>query len=115
MNLIAALCNIVESSDFSLKNSDGYVSNLASSQGIPFETFVKTIFCGIRGKPETFVNSNDVFAHNGSTNNPPDAMIREIAKEINGGGGGQPFFATAGGDNTAGISFALVKAKEIIG
>ena len=82
MNLIAALCNIVDSSDFSLKNSDGYVSNLASSQGIPFETFVKTIFCGIRGKPETFVNSNDVFAHNGSTNNPPDAMLKNEGDAI---------------------------------
>jgi len=42
-------------------------------------------------------------------------MIREIAKEIQGSGGGQPFFATAGGVNPAGISSALAKAKEIIG
>ena len=42
-------------------------------------------------------------------------MIREIAKEINGGGGGQVFFATAGGTNPSGIGNALNKAKEIIG
>jgi len=43
------------------------------------------------------------------------AMIQEIAKEIQGSGGGQPFFATAGGDNIAGISSALARVKEIIG
>ena len=44
-----------------------------------------------------------------------DVMIREIAKEINGGGGGQAFFATAGGSKASGLENALNKAKEIIG
>jgi len=42
-------------------------------------------------------------------------MIRDIAKEIDGGGGGQAFFATAGGVKASGIVAALEKAKEIIG
>jgi alanyl-tRNA synthetase len=43
-----------------------------------------------------------------------NAMIREIAKDIQGSGGGQPFFATAGGVSPEGIPSALAKAKEII-
>jgi alanyl-tRNA synthetase len=42
-------------------------------------------------------------------------MIRECAKEIQGGGGGQPFFATAGGKNVAGLSAALASAKSLLG
>jgi len=39
-------------------------------------------------------------------------IIRELAKQIQGGGGGQPFFATAGGKDISGLDRALVKARE---
>ena len=42
-------------------------------------------------------------------------MVRTLGKEIQGGGGGQPHFATAGGRNADGLDKALALAKEIIG
>jgi alanyl-tRNA synthetase len=41
-------------------------------------------------------------------------IVRELAKDINGGGGGQAFFATAGGSKPEGLASALARAKEVI-
>ena len=41
-------------------------------------------------------------------------LIREVSIEVNGGGGGQAFFATAGGSDTSGIPSAIKKFKQLI-
>lgn len=41
-------------------------------------------------------------------------IIKELAKEIKGGGGGQPHYATAGGKDVAGLENALAKAGSLI-
>ena len=57
-----------------------------------------------------YVSKN--LAENGSWQ--ANAIIKQISSHIQGGGGGQPFFATAGGKNPNGISKALEAAKEIM-
>ena len=40
-------------------------------------------------------------------------IIRDLAKEIKGGGGGQPFFATAGGSDVNGLKNVTLRSREI--
>ena len=67
--------------------------------------------CVADGKPSlTVLLSDDLVA--GGLN--AVSIAREAAKEIQGGGGGQPFFASAGGKNAAGIQKAIAKALETL-
>ncbi len=62
-------------------------------------------------KPQlTLMISNNLVE---SSNLNASNIIREAAKEIQGGGGGQPYFATAGGKNPKGLQAAMDKAIEI--
>ena len=66
----------------------------------------------IKGKPNlTVVVGDDLIA---SKDLNAGKIIRELAKEINGGGGGQPFFATAGGKKPEGLAVAITHAINYI-
>jgi alanyl-tRNA synthetase len=66
----------------------------------------------IDNKAHVALGISDSLVKNASLN--ASAIIKELAKEIKGGGGGQPFFATAGGQNVNGIPTLLKKIQQIL-
>ena len=101
--------------DFLIKEVDldgGAIKDLAFSLGQNKTNLFVVLASKKGGKPvlscyisKELVASKDLNA---------GAIVRELGKHIQGGGGGQPFFATAGGKNVEGISAALNAAKELI-
>jgi alanyl-tRNA synthetase len=87
-------------------------ADMAKSLGFQIRNDIKDKFIYIAGtqnagKPTLTIVMSDALTADGKN---AAQMIREAAKEIQGGGGGQPFFAQAGGKNVAGLS----KAVEIL-
>ena len=68
--------------------------------------------CEIDGKPTLSVIIADNLVKERGLN--AGAIVKEAGKEINGGGGGQAFYATAGGKNSAGLQAAVEKAKSML-
>ncbi len=66
----------------------------------------------IDGKPQLTIAIDDELVK--AKNYNAGQIIRELAKEIQGGGGGQAFYATAGGKNADGLDQALQKAKNFL-
>ena len=64
------------------------------------------------GKPQLTISISPDLAKAKGWN--AGAWVRELAKEIKGGGGGQATFATAGGTDTEGLVKALEKAKVLL-
>lgn len=76
------------------KNMVGVVGSLNKGKAM------LTAFCG------------DLVLQN--TNFKAGDIIKKVSKHIQGGGGGQPFYATAGGKNPDGIDAALNESKELL-
>ncbi len=73
-----------------------------------------TAFVGVtvsEGKPLLTVALSDDLVKEGLN---AGQIVREAAKLIKGGGGGQPFFAQAGGKDAEGVSLALEKIMELL-
>jgi alanyl-tRNA synthetase len=66
----------------------------------------------ISGKPSiTVMIADNLVAEKGLN---AGAIVREAAKEMQGGGGGQAYYATAGGKDVNGLAAAVAKAKTFV-
>jgi alanyl-tRNA synthetase len=70
------------------------------------------IAADINDKPQISIMISDNLVSEYNLN--AGTMVRELAKEIKGGGGGQPFFATAGGKDIQGLDSVVVKARAMV-
>jgi alanyl-tRNA synthetase len=66
----------------------------------------------VSGKPQLAILVSDALVKEHGLN--AGNIVREAAKKMQGGGGGQPFFATAGGKNLAGLDVAIEEAVAIV-
>ena len=73
---------------------------------------VLVVGSSIKGKADIVVMVSDTLVKEKNLN--AVTIIKEIAGEIDGGGGGQPFLATAGGKKPEGITRAIERAANYI-
>lgn len=77
---------------------------------------VEDLFCvigaSVNGKPSISVIISENIVKEKNVN--AGQIVRELAKHINGGGGGQPFYAQAGGSKNEGLEIAIEKAKLLL-
>lgn len=90
----------------------GLLKDLVFQLKAEIENLFLVLGADIDGKPMlTVMISDNVVAekdlHAGK-------IVREAGKEIKGGGGGQPFYATAGGKDVNGLQAAIEKARSFI-
>ena len=75
------------------------------------ENLLVAIGCAVGGKPTLTVALSDDLVKDGKN---AGQIVREAGKLIQGGGGGQPHFATAGGKNADGLKAAVDKVIELV-
>ncbi len=88
------------------------IKDLAYAMKNETENLFLVIGADVEGKAHLTVMLSDSLV--ASKNLNASIIIRELSKEIMGGGGGQNYYATAGGKNTAGLEKAFEKAKEFV-
>ena len=88
------------------------LKNMAYAIKNKFENLVLVLAADIQGKPQVAVMLGDAVVAEKKLH--AGEMIKVLAKEIDGGGGGQPFFATAGGKKLEGLDAVVAKAKALV-
>ncbi len=88
-----------------------FVKDLAYQLRDKMPRLVFVVGTVVEGKPSLTVMLGEDIVSRGAN---AGAVVREAAKLMQGGGGGQAFFATAGGKNPDGVQAAIDKAVELI-
>jgi len=88
------------------------VKDLAFQLKGEVENLFLALGCAIGGKPSITIMIADHLVADKGLN--AGTIVREASKEMQGGGGGQSFYATAGGKDLAGLSAAVQKAKSFV-
>ena len=94
-----------------LPNADA-VKTLAYALKGQMENLFLVLGADFDGKPNLTVAISDELAKERGWN--AGNIVKDLAKDIQGGGGGQPFFATAGGKLSSGLSTAIARAKDFV-
>ncbi len=95
----------------SVPNADA-LKNIAYALRNQFEDLLLIIAADVDHKPQVTVMIGEKLMQTKKFH--AGDMVKELAREIEGGGGGQPFFATAGGKNLNGLNAVLEKARKMI-
>jgi alanyl-tRNA synthetase len=90
----------------------GMVKDLAFQLKGEIDNLYLVLGAEINGKPNLTVMISDELVEEKELN--AGQIVREAGKEIKGGGGGQPFYATAGGKDPSGIPAAIEKALSFL-
>lgn len=88
------------------------IKNLAFSLSKEVENMFLVLAAEVNGKPNITVMISENLVKEKDYN--AGKIIRELAKLVKGGGGGQPFYATAGGSDISGIEAVVEKAKDYL-
>ncbi|QBQ40275.1 alanine--tRNA ligase [Sphingobacterium psychroaquaticum] len=94
-----------------LPNADAVKTLAYALKGAMDNVFI-VLGADFDGKPSLTVTISDDLAKEKGWN--AGTIVKDLAKDIQGGGGGQPFFATAGGKLSAGLSKAIARAKDFL-
>lgn len=88
------------------------LKNIAYALRNQFDDLLLILAADVEGKPQVSVMIGEKLMETKKYH--AGELVKILAKEIDGGGGGQPFFATAGGKNLSGLDAVIAKAKSII-